>query len=398
MPCLALPCIALSWYVLQVDLDERVLYGDCHVTSSAFDNIHQLPLLTYLDLASPKLDILAYLGPFNQMSSLQRLHLGCVGSLNAAVLGGMSQLQYLELGLGCKVAGNSLLAALPKLLQLRWLNLSHLELAGGPAGGPSTAAYSNLIPNSQLQGLSIIFCGVPESAWEQSVFPPGRQYPALQELDVDDEGWGKFLFPTVPAADPLEPALAVQHTESAQSAARLASAVAGPGSDPSRAGTTSSGIGTDASSVAPAAAAGANASSSASPTQTTSCRPSAVSSSGLQRVISGCAGLQHLALRSFVPADASFVPLQQLHGLTRLQVGGVVHDMVQQLACLTQLKDLHIWCRGESGQEPDGTPVRFRQLRLQGYMQLTALTGLTHLSIMAYEPWDKEFELCNKVS
>jgi len=152
--------------VLQVDLDEQVLHGDCHVTSSAFDNIHQLPQLTHLDLASPKLDILAYLGPFYQMSSLQRLHLGCVCSLNAAVLGGMSQLQHLELSLGCKVAASSLLAALPKLLQLRWLNLSDLELAAGPTGGRPAAAYSNLIPNSQLQGLSITLCGVPESAWE----------------------------------------------------------------------------------------------------------------------------------------------------------------------------------------------------------------------------------------
>lgn len=213
-----------------------------------------------------------------------------------------------------------------------------------------------------------------------------------------DEGWGKFLFSTVPAADPSEPALAVQHTGSAQSAARPASAVAGPGSDPSRTGTTSSGIGTAGSSVAPAAAAGANASSSASLTQTTRYRPSAASSSGLQRVISGCPGLQHLALRGFVPADASFVPLQQLPSLARLQVGGVVHDMVQQLAGLTQLKDLCIWRRADPVQEPGATAIRFRQLSLQGYMQLTALTGLTHLNIIAFEPWDEEFELWNKVS
>jgi hypothetical protein len=118
---------------------------------------------------------------------LTRLELAECVKVEAAALGGKTRLQHLQMtrcnlhALMTAADTVQLMFALQHLQQLTHLDLTGTLTSQGPA-----AAYAALVASSRLQHLNISKCRMPDSAWHQDIFPPGRQLPQLRELIMGD--------------------------------------------------------------------------------------------------------------------------------------------------------------------------------------------------------------------
>jgi hypothetical protein len=125
----------------------------------------------------------------SDLQHLTRLKLSNAMALEPGALAGKTQLQHLDLctfpfgrGEAAKAACSELLSHLQPLQQLTHLRMYRMLLAY--KSDTPASAFAALTASSKLQHLDISSCILPAGVW-QHMFPAGRQWLSLQEINID---------------------------------------------------------------------------------------------------------------------------------------------------------------------------------------------------------------------